>query len=56
MARAGMMQAELVRENIVAYIEGTPLRKYSPILAMEGILKLSLGKVSNALCFTGFGN
>lgn len=63
MARAGMMQAEVAWENILALIaasEGaeskklnavnkkSKLREYVPVMGMEGILKLSLGKV----CFT----
>jgi NADH dehydrogenase FAD-containing subunit len=44
MARAGMMQAEIVRENIVKLIQGKELVNYTP-LALEGALKLSLGKV-----------
>jgi NADH dehydrogenase FAD-containing subunit len=44
MARAGMMQAEIVRGNIVALIKGKTLVDYKP-LALEGALKLSLGKV-----------
>ena len=46
MARAGMMQAEIVRDNIVSQIKGSKkLRKYESLVGMEGILKLSLGKV-----------
>lgn len=45
MARAGMMQAEIVGGNIVALIKGKKLAEYTP-LALEGALKLSLGKVS----------
>lgn len=48
MARAGMMQAEIVRDNIAGLIAGKEkgLKEYKP-MAMEGALKLSLGKVSN---------
>ena len=46
MARAGMMQAEVVRENILSQINGDKdLKKYESVVGMEGILKLSLGKV-----------
>lgn len=46
MARAGMMQADIVRDNILRQIQGqNVLKKYEPLWAMEGILKLSLGKV-----------
>jgi len=46
MARAGMMQAEIVRENILSQINGVKdLKKYESVVGMEGILKLSLGKV-----------
>lgn len=44
MARAGMMQAEIVRGNILALINEKYLVEYTP-LALEGALKLSLGKV-----------
>jgi apoptosis-inducing factor 2 len=44
MARAGIMQAEVVRGNIVALIEGKKLAEYTS-LALEGALKMSLGKV-----------
>ena len=45
MGRAGMMQAEIVRANIVSLIHGkTELESYKPI-PLEGGLKLSLGKV-----------
>lgn len=44
MARAGMMQADIVQRNIVALIKGKNLVDYTP-LALEGALKLSLGKV-----------
>ncbi|KAH8656586.1 oxidoreductase [Tricladium varicosporioides] len=45
MARAGMMQAEIVRNNIASLISGKEkgLKEYKP-MAMEGALKLSLGK------------
>ncbi|KAH6665721.1 putative amid-like NADH oxidoreductase [Halenospora varia] len=45
MARAGMMQAEIVRDNIAGLIAGKEkgLKEYKP-MAMEGALKLSLGK------------
>ncbi len=45
MARAGMMQAEIVRSNIVAMIKGKNLNEYIPS-PIEGALNLSLGKVS----------
>lgn len=45
MARAGMMQAEIVSANIVAMIHGRKLNQYMPN-AIEGLLKLSLGLVS----------
>jgi hypothetical protein len=51
MARAGIMQAETVRKNIVALIKGKELVKYTP-LALEGALKLSLGKVRDRLSDT----
>lgn len=44
MARAGMMQAKIVRGNVVALIKGLKLKDYTPS-AFEGALKLSLGKV-----------
>ena len=44
MGRAGMMQAEIVCQNILAMIKGKKLDEYIP-LALEGALKLSLGKV-----------
>ncbi|PMD35352.1 FAD/NAD(P)-binding domain-containing protein [Hyaloscypha variabilis F] len=43
MASAGMMQGEIVRENILALIRGEQLAEYTP-LALEGALKLRLGK------------
>ncbi|KAE9380356.1 putative amid-like NADH oxidoreductase [Stipitochalara longipes BDJ] len=43
MASAGMMQGEIVRENILALIRGVKLAEYTP-LALEGALKLRLGK------------
>ena len=45
MARAGMMQADVVSDNIVASIKGVHLQDYVPN-AIEGFLKLSLGLVS----------
>ena len=39
------MQAEIVRENIIASITGSKLTEYKP-MALEGSLKLGLGKVS----------
>lgn len=46
MARAGMAQAEIVRSNIVSMIKGNQrLRTYTPD-PIEGVLKLTLGKVS----------
>jgi NADH dehydrogenase FAD-containing subunit len=46
MARAGLMQAEVAWENILAQIAGkTQLKNYVTLIGMEGILKLSLGKV-----------
>lgn len=44
MARAGLLQAEVVRSNILSLIAGGKLKEYRPI-ALEGSLKLSLGKV-----------
>lgn len=45
MARAGMVQAEIVRANIGSLIKrNTRLKAYEPI-PLEGALKLSLGKV-----------
>lgn len=48
MARAGLMQAEIVRGNIVALIKGKKLDDYVSVFA-EGMLKLSLGKVGYIL-------
>lgn len=49
MARAGLFQAEIVRSNIISLIENKgPLLSYVPD-AIEGALKLSLGKVSQVL-------
>jgi NADH dehydrogenase FAD-containing subunit len=48
MARAGMMQAEIVCGNTVSLIKGKKLVEYTP-LALEGALKLSLGKVRRHL-------
>ena len=46
MGRAGIMQAEIVRDNIMGLIAGKKtLKKYQPQL-LEGILQLSLGMVS----------
>lgn len=46
MARAGMIQAEIVRENILSLIKGEhPSKAYKP-QPLEGSLKLSLGLVS----------
>jgi hypothetical protein len=42
-ARAGMMQIEILRRIIVALIKGNNLINYTP-LALEGALKLSLWK------------
>jgi hypothetical protein len=44
MARAGMMQEEIVRENTVALIKRKKLAEYTS-LALEGALKSSLDKV-----------
>jgi len=44
MARAGGFQAEVVRNNIIASIQGKRLVDYKPT-ALEGAIKLSLGKV-----------
>jgi NADH dehydrogenase FAD-containing subunit len=44
MARAGMMQAEIVCTNILALITGGNFRSYVPS-PLESSLKLSLGKV-----------
>jgi hypothetical protein len=46
MARAGMMQAEIMRENTVVLIKRKKLAEYTS-LALEGALKLSLGKVED---------
>jgi len=43
MASAGIMQGEIVRENILALIRGEKLANYTP-WALEGALKLRLGK------------
>lgn len=48
MARAGLMQAEIVWGNIVALIKGKKLDDYVSVFA-EGMLKLSLGKVGYIL-------
>jgi NADH dehydrogenase FAD-containing subunit len=47
-ARAGLMQAEIVWGNIVALIKGKKLDDYVSVFA-EGMLKLSLGKVGYIL-------
>jgi hypothetical protein len=44
MARAGFVHAGIVQKNILALINGAPLKEYKPI-SIEGMLKLSLGKV-----------
>jgi hypothetical protein len=44
MATAGFIQAGIVQRNILARINGTPLKEYKPI-SIEGMLKLGLGKV-----------
>ncbi|TVY16148.1 Fe-regulated protein 8, partial [Lachnellula arida] len=46
MARAGMVQADIVQGNILALIKGSTLKTYKP-MSIEGSLKLSLGKVSS---------
>ena len=44
MARAGLVQSETVRANIVSLVKGkNSLQSYKPI-PLEGTLKLSLGK------------
>jgi hypothetical protein len=43
MARAGMTQAEVVRENICSLIRGEKLKEYVPT-KIEGALSLTLGK------------
>lgn len=48
MARAGGFQAEIVRQNILALIQGKKSVEYKP-LALEGSIKLSLGKVREPL-------
>lgn len=48
MARAGLLQAEVVRSNILSLIAGGRLKEYRPV-ALEGSLKLSLGKVGPML-------
>lgn len=46
MSRAGMAQAEIVLQNILAMIwEREPSATYKPNLLLEGALKLTLGKV-----------
>jgi len=50
MARAGLMQAEIARNNIVALIRGKSLKDYVPV-PLEASLKLSLGKVC---CLSSF--
>ncbi|CAG8960263.1 hypothetical protein HYFRA_00012783, partial [Hymenoscyphus fraxineus] len=49
MARAGLFQAEVVRSNIIRLIAGRRLKEYKP-MAMEGALKLTLGKVNILFC------
>jgi hypothetical protein len=44
MARAGMMHAEIVYQNILASITGKEFQTYKPH-SLESSLKLSLGKV-----------
>ena len=47
MARAGMVQAEVVQRNIIALIRGShALETYTPNF-VEGVLKLSVGKVGH---------
>ncbi|TVY44383.1 Fe-regulated protein [Lachnellula occidentalis] len=46
MARAGMVQADIVQRNILALINGRRLKAYKP-MSIEGSLKLSPGKVSS---------
>lgn len=46
MARAGLVQADIVQGNILALINGRKLKTYKP-MSIEGSLKLSLGKVSS---------
>ena len=52
MARAGLMQAEIVCANIISLIKGkkttTILKQYVPH-PVEGALKLSLGRVDNVI-------
>lgn len=49
MARAGMVQADIVTTNILSLIkQKRKLALYQPI-ALEGALKLSLGKVGSLL-------
>lgn len=49
MARAGMMQAEIVESNILSMIKGKEaLRQYIPH-CVEGALKLSLGRDESVL-------
>jgi len=45
MARAGMFQAEVVQENIVALINGQKASKVYAPMDVEGSIKLTLGKV-----------
>lgn len=53
MARAGMMQAEVIVNNILELIqrgENARLQKYEPNM-FEGVLGLTLGLVSTMLCY-----
>lgn len=46
MARSAYFQARVVGENILSMIRGNdPKTKYVPNLAIEGALKLTVGKV-----------
>lgn len=46
MARSAYFQAQVVGENIIGMIRGNgPKTKYVPNLAIEGALKLTVGKV-----------
>jgi hypothetical protein len=46
MGRAGLFQAEVVAENILAMInKRNPTATYSPKKLIEGAIKLTLGKV-----------
>ncbi len=52
MARAGIVQADIVSDNLNALIRGhEPVASYKPRPGIEGALKLTLGKVGAVLTY-----